>query len=519
MEYRYIKNDRGEWVPYTIFAPGRHYPFLEPLFDDVMEALVYHRALRQVVVKPTQVGLTEYAISLLLFFVDKLRSNALYTLPVQSQLGDFAHMRIDEVIQHSPYLAALFTDISNVGLKKARTGGIYLRGSNSEAQLEELSARLLIRDELDRQNQDNAELARKRLTGQVNPWQVDMSHPTVRGKGIWKEYENSSMGVWVFSCPHCNEEQPFVWADERGVLVNVSEDLTAFRCAACGRALAKEALLSGRYRDTDVGNPVRGYQFPAMLSPVGHLEMFAREWVLAQGNPLLLQLFYNTALGLPYSAGGMKRSKEQIEARMKGNPAMANEDPGPTTMGIDVGGTLHYWIQRGDLVVRVGMVGSWSELDYFARMFNVKCAVIDADPEFHKAREIRDHFRDGLGIDAWVCEREGGGKPDRWELSHDERILRVNMTWQFDEFFAGLSAVRLPIDLPEEAISHLLAPERVEVRTQTGVRGGYNKGVCHWADAGCYAMEGQKLLRVSGRLTDGVSITSMTKQSRWKLGS
>jgi len=502
--YRQV-NVSGRWVPFSIYKEPMIYPFLEPIYeaiDEMAEGLID----KIVIKKATQVGISELLINTQFYFLDQFYENGMYMLPDQGQLGDFAHNRLDKTIRNSPYLLNMFSDISNVGLKVTRQGGLYLRGSNSKTKLEEVPIGCLVRDELDRMDRDNADLALERMGASAFKWLIDASHPTFPGEGITAEYEASSQHDWYFTCPYCGAEQRLDWTD------NVDVEEECYQCAKCGEMLEKQDLWNGYYKALDPDNRIRGYHFSQLLSPTATLHEQVVKWDKAQGKPYLMQLFYNSVLGLEYVASGEKLTKAEVRNRMIG-PLMVSEGD-QTEMGVDVGAGLHFWIQIGNSVLKLGSVTEWSALDIYINRFRPICVVIDADPEYHKAREFMDRWR-ALGTNVWLCDRSAGHDLGD-EIDKAAHIVKANMVNQFDEFYANFPNLILPADLPEEAIDHLVAPTRILKETAKGTRGTWEKGTCHYADAGCYAFAARKLTKQAGPAIVGIDPSGLHKSSLWK---
>ena len=285
-----------------------------------------------------------------------------------------------------------------------------------------------------------------------------------------------------------------------------------FVCSHCGEELQKSDLWTGKYIHAYPDRPTKGYHISQLLSPTKTLESQVTMWNDAQGVPYKMQNFYNIVLGLPYDEGAKKLSPEDVRRRMIG-PKMANYGSGGS-MGIDVGSGLHYWIQEDDTVVRLGIAGEWEDLDAVVEAFNPSIVIIDSGPELHAARSFANELREH-GINAWLCIRSSGLEGRR-KIDEERHTIAVNVTEQFDSFFASLNHVKLPIDFPEEAIEHLCAPVRVTKKSESGiVKAFYRKGICHYADAGTYAAEG-----LAGTSETGPEIFTkiplITRESVWR---
>lgn len=470
---------------FSIFREDLDYRFLQEIYTMI------GRYRSVVIQKPTQVGATEMALNSAFYFLEYKKENVIYMLPTKGQLGDFAHQRIDRAIEESSYLKDMFNDVSNVGLKQAENGALYLRGARTKSGLEEVPAGYLIRDEIDRMDPEMADLATKRLDGSKYKWRTDLSHPTYEGAPIDKEYKNSTQGKWKITCPDCGSKQSLDW--EESYWNNEEGETGNLECRNCGADWDKKTLLeNGEWEHRYPGKPIMGYQFSQMLSPTVSLDDQATEYVKAkEKGGHKLELFYNTVLGMPYSVEGNSLKRQDVYELSKGKPMgeVIPKAQNKPVMGVDVGNILHYWIQAEDEVFLVGSVEKFNHLKPIVDEYNIEKIVIDAMPETRAARA----FIKSLPIKGWICRRS-----DKLESGKivKKGEIKVNKTEHFDKFFAQFNnrEIELPSDLPDEAVDHLTDPTRVIEEGNDGVQKAvWKKGVCHIADAGMYAKEGQEV--------------------------
>jgi len=467
----------GQWTPFSITTPPYLYPFLKEIYFQIGHGGPEHIVMQ----KGRKVGATTLALNAILYNIDEYKVSALYGLPKERHLRDLVNGVFDPLIRNAPYIQNMFTDTDNQGLKVGPHGSLYFRGTQSEEGVEVLAVGCIIRDELDQMDPSNAARILECMSGSMRKFLFDLGHPQYPDEGINAQYKRSSQGEWNFTCPHCGTKQPLSWEG------NVDVEKKIFICSHCGEEVQKTDLWEGEYVHADPGNPVKGYHVSQLLSPTQSLESQIITWHEAQGVPYKMQNFYNNVLGLPYAEGSKKLTKEDVRKLMIG-PPMANYGDGGS-VGVDVGAGLHYWVQEGNTLVRVGMAGEWDELETIIEAFNPKIAIIDAGPELHGARSFASDLRD-KGINAWLCIRSGGMEGKR-KVDEDAHTITVNVTEQFDKFYSGLRDIKLPIDLPDEAISHLCNPVRVTKKLENSVvKSVYHKGISHFADAGCYANEG-----------------------------
>ena len=489
--------------PFSIVRDPYCYPFLKDIYHSRGVGGPKHI----VVCKPRQVGLTELAINSALYAIDIFGANTIYTLPGQKELRGFAGARVNEIIRNSPKVSGLFSNIDNLDLKVGRSASLYFRGTNSAAGLEEVPADYVIRDEIDQMNQENAAMILEALGGSFLKWILDLSHPTYPGRGIHALYKDSSQHKWFFICPYCGAEQELSWEG------NIDPVNFCYVCSQCYAVLEKAHLCNGFYKATYPEHRIRGYHFTQILSPTVELYEQVMKWERAKGIPYKMRLFHNTVLGLAYAESSKKLTEDDIRAIMTGpgSPYSAEE----SVMGLDVGSGLHLWVQAGDNLIATALLNEWDELDGYIKRYNPKCVVIDAGPEGHKAKEVCIALRERK-IEAWLCMRSDGLSGNRI-IDENTLTIKVNKTEQFDEFFARLLGMELPVNLPQDAISQIIAPIRTYRTKPDGSKVGmWDKGISHFADAGSYAMEAAKQIESKYTIPTDIVIPKITGRSRWK---
>jgi len=503
-QYRMVKSKTLlKLVPFSIDTEPYIYPFLRDIYYSRCVGGPRHIVVR----KPRQVGLTEFAINSAFYANDVFSANVIYTLPGQSDLRKFTGARINEIIRTSPKIKSMFKSIDNLELKVGVNASIHLKGMKSEAGLEETPADYIIRDEIDQMPPANAAMILEALGGSFLKWILDLSHPTFPGKGIDEQYRESSQARWMFVCPHCNAKQELTWEG------NVDVANYCYKCAQCYKRLEKKDFWAGFYEHRVPNHPVKGFHFNQIQSPTVLLEDQIIKWNLAQGIPYKVRIFHNTVLGLPYAESSKKLTEEDVRNLMTGPHTVFKADE--SVAGLDVGSGLHMWIQSGDNMLTVALLNEWEELFNYVDRYNIKCAVIDAGPEGHAAKRMVIALRE-KGVDAWLCMRSDGLAGHRI-IDDNIMTIKVNKTEQFDEFYARLVGMELPSNLGQDVIDQLVAPVRTYRTAPDGSKKGiYDKGICHFADAGSYAMEAAKQMESKYIIPKDIIVPQITGKSRWK---
>jgi len=482
-------------------------PYFYPFLKDIYFALGVGGVKHVIIMKCRQIGCTELSINAALYAIDVFGMNVIYTLPGQQELRDFSGARFGRVVKSSPRIKDMFTSIDNLDLKVGKSASLYFRGTNSPAGLEEVPSDFVILDEVDQMIPAHADMILKSLGGSFHKQKLHLSHPTDIAHGIHALYQDSSQHEWMFNCPHCKERQDVDWHR------NVDLKNCRLICAACGKEVTKQDLWNGYYVAKNPKHRIRGFHFNQLLSPTVDLEEQIIEWNNALGVPYKMKIFYNTVLGLPYAESARQLTQDDIRSLMTGEsmPYYASE----TVMGLDVGSGLHLWVQRDNSLLRVELLQEWDELEGFISRYNPKCLVIDIGPESHKGAEVCRNLRE-RGIDAWLCMRSDGLKGNRI-IDENTMTIKVNKTEQFDEFYSCLGEMKLPNNLPQDAINQLVAPVRTLKKKPDGSREGmWNKGISHYADAGAYALEAAKQVKLKKHIVTDFIVPSLSGESKWR---
>src|SRR5688572_6886566 len=103
--------------------PGRwsfdHHPWLKEPHD------TEHK--KNIVQKAAQMGFTEWALNLCFYTMDIKGKDVLYVLPAKTpDAGDFSSGRFDAALEESAHLENMFSDVKNIGHKRAGTRNMYI---------------------------------------------------------------------------------------------------------------------------------------------------------------------------------------------------------------------------------------------------------------------------------------------------------------------------------------------------------------------------------------------------------
>jgi phage terminase large subunit GpA len=429
-------------------------PFLLPLYMDRSQERVFRKSV--------QCGISELLIIDALESADAGLA-CLYVMPTQSKRDKFVTNRVSKVIAKSKgyrrRLHAAVGGANSVTLKHFGSGVISFVGSNAENEFIEFPADLAIVDEFDRCCQDNMPLVRDRLAASPHKLTAFASTPTFEGYGISRLFDESDAKEWHVKCEACGHFQPLGFFDnvarqtgdneyvlldrewegnetpggratggdmyrksgsrERdgsapggtctGSLPRVSgeeavrvprQDVRVF-CSKCHRPL--DRLAKGEWVARHPGRGASGYQISQLFVPTVSVASLWADWQRALTDDFERQRFYNSMLGLPYTAKGSGLALDDLLACC--DDYDLPDDAKRCTMGVDVGQWFHVRISdRPQPGVRravfVGRVQTIAELDVLLDRYDVQCCVVDAQPEARLVHEWQERHERGR---IWRC--------------------------------------------------------------------------------------------------------------------
>ena len=464
--YRQMKN--GPWR-FT------QYPWLREMHDS--------KAPINVGKKAAQLGYTETVLNIAFYNIDVLARDVLYVLPNRTpDASDFSASRFDPALEMSPHLSNLFSNVKNIGHKRAGMANLYIRGSQSRAGLKSIPVAVVVLDEIEEFNAEAIPLAMERASGQTekNIWMI--STPSVEDVGIDLQFKNSTQEHFFFKCPSCDKYIELQWPDNFTVAEGNSGSF--IKCNLCQAHLPHankaEWLKTGIWvPSVAAGNAaatIRGFYINQLYSPTVTPEEFAAKYQASLTNPADEQEFYNSKLGLTHAVKGARLNDEDITKCIgaTGTPALAQ--PVLCTMGVDVGAFLHYEIDQWQInrelktsdinnectltVLEAGKVNDFEQLDDLMQRYNIRCCVIDAQPERRKAKEFASKYPGRV----YLCFYGKGitGKQINVHTDPAEPLITVDRTSWLDLSLSRFrnGTIRLPATIDWEYRSHLRAPIR-----------------------------------------------------------
>jgi hypothetical protein len=450
----------------------KYHPWTREMHDSL--------AYKNVGMKSAQAGYTEVCLNRTFFTIDVKRIDCLYVLPNKTpDASDFSSARFDAALELSPHLQSLFSDVRNVGHKRAGSTNLYVRGSRSRGGLKSIPTGFMVLDEFDEMDQEQVALALERMSGQFEKQVWEVSTPSIPNWGIHKEYLLTTQEHFFFKCPHCSRRTELTFPES---FVCTAESLTDpkihesyVRCKECHHAIDHDGkwsiLQHGIWEPTFKTDPdVRGFHVNQLYSSTVKPVELARAWLKSQLDPAEEQEFFNSKLGMPHTVAGAQVTDENLNNCIRDYRQLETATLGKVyTMGVDVGSWLHVVIVEWQLpeqlcadinthsvprVVKITKLRNFEDLDKLMSDFQIRACVIDMFPERRKAKEFADRFYGFIKLCYYgrgVTTRGINTKTEGDELTVDHQVTVDRTSWldlTLGRVIKG--SVLLPKDLPEE---------------------------------------------------------------------
>lgn len=463
--------------------------------------------------KAAQMGFTEMCLNRCFYTIDVQGKSVLYVLPTEGDSSDFSTSRFDPALELSPHLQTLFSDVKNIGHKRAGGSSLFVRGSKSKSKLKSLPCGQMFFDEVDEMDQANITLAFERMSGQAERQAWMISTPTIDGKGINAYFEDSTQEHYFFKCPCCGKLTELIFPECLKITADDPNDKalldTHIICKECQGVIPhqdkSQIFKNSEWVPSHTDRLTRGFHVNQLYSCRLDPWKIAQLWLKAQTNPTDEQEFYNSKMGVTHAVEGAQLSEKQIEDRKGGYQSQKISPPNSfVTMGVDVGTWIHYEINQyvfdrpkmtNDInlltscrVLAAGKVKHFEELDILMHQYNVSSCIVDHQPETRMALNFANRF-DGR-VKLCIYGNGASGKNIRVHDELEHRVTVDRTSW-LDMSLGRFRAetIKIPLDISQEYINHLMAPVRVYKRDQNGNPFGVyeNTKDDHFAHARNYA--------------------------------
>ncbi len=351
--------------PEASAEPGRMNLSRAPYQREMLDAIADPEIEDVVIMSSAQIGKTSMQLCIAGFLIDLQPCPILWVAPTLQMAEATSKDRLAPMFRDSPCFADKIKpptarNSGNTLLSKAFPGGqLVLAGANSPASLASRPIRAVIGDEIDRFPEsagtegDPLNLARKRTTTFWNRLHIWVSTPTIKDRSrIEKLFHLSDRRRYHVPCPHCGHRQVLQWEgliykDKGSVdLTKADVEEVRYQCASCGESIEETAKLQmlsdGQWVAEGKRGSIAGFHLNELYSPWKSWADVARDYEAAQGDPLRMQVFWNTSLGLPYEHDGRtKFDWETLQLRAEDSEYFATQIPEGVlllTAGVDVQG-------------------------------------------------------------------------------------------------------------------------------------------------------------------------------------
>ncbi len=471
----------------------KRHPWLEEMHNSDVEINVGQKA--------AQMGFTETVLNVCFYYIDMRGTDVLYVLPSKTpDASDFSAARFDAALSLSPHLSKLFSNVKNVGHKRAGNTNFYLRGAKSRSGLKSVPVGVLIFDEKDEMNQDNIPLARERQSGYNISRTWEISTPTIDGFGINETFNISTQNEFFFQCQGCSLEGKsrwinLTWPEAIEICGDSFDDPrikdSYVKCPLCGVKIPHETkfewLQGGRWISQFQDKDIIGWGINQLYSSTPRTKPGNIVWQYhkAKVNPADEQEFFNSKLGIPHIVEGARVTDKDIDSCIGDYMTQKANQGGLITLGADVGNHVHFEIDKWTVapnsidinvdarcqVLAVGKVVHFEELDKLMHAFGISFAVIDMQPERRKAYEFANRF---WGI-VRLCFYSRGVQGKDIHLSTEtetssELNVSVDRTSWIDLALSRFRAqtITLPKDIPREYRDNIKSLVRIYDKDQDG---------------------------------------------------
>ena len=471
------------------------------------------------VMKAAQLGLTEVGINVAFHTVDVKKRDVLYVLPTAINASDFSKSRFNTALLYSPYLKELFTDTNTVSLKQAGGVNLYIRGSRGDSNLKSIPVSVLILDEADEMDQKAIWLALERLSGQLSKFVFSLSTPTIPNFGIHKLFLQGTQEHFYFKCPRCGRKTEFVFPECLEICGETITDpdvkLSYLKCKECKKKIEHEEklefLTDGFWEPTvRVSEDHRSFYINQMYSYTVTPGDLALAHFRGVGDEAAMVEYHNSKQGLPYIPDGGQVTEGEIDVSIQ-NYFKENQRPDIGTdrcivMGIDQGKMNHVVVVEYQLAgngtdlnaasfAKVLWEGKlpgddFETLDSLMREWQVRAAVIDADPQINDARRFARRFPGYV----YLCRYRRGVTGKELSVSEEDSgapIATCDRTNWLDASMGRFHSdrIHLPADTSHEFKDNIKALVRTyEKDDQGNPKAVYlNTGPDHFAHALNYA--------------------------------
>jgi len=432
------------------------YSYLIDLYDEKAPDVVYKKA--------GQIGFSELMLSGAFFVGDTMSLTAGYFFPATSQLGDFVRLRVDPVIERSPYLldrtARGGVDwrkkaSDNMGLKSIGKGFVLFRGAQTDRQLTSVSLDAVFLDEVDRFGSFSIPMIEKRMINSKLRWKRMASTPTFEGKGIDLEIQGTTQHEWNIKCKGCKAVQTLDYWE------NVDQKQAILVCRKCKKPLSNEEIRGGEWLAKYPQRKRRGYIAGGLMSPTlmqqipGHEKTRLQEIIenMDSNNLFIVQEAHNQDLGLTYEANASGVTDAMLDA-CQGDYVMPynRQFIKSCYAGVDVGRISYFVLFKDNektgkpqLIFASELHDLETDVSKYMDYFDISALVIDAQPETNLVTTLVNKYPGRI----FACHYDYSKPVDGGFLKWYPYAVNAHRTASLDDVYGRIA--KREIELPKHA--------------------------------------------------------------------
>jgi phage terminase large subunit GpA-like protein len=459
--------DRHRWLSSKQSGEtGRWRTARNPLLEEIQNVLSAHHPARKIVImKSSQVGVTEAMINWLGYIIDHAPAPAMVLMPTLESRDAWKVQKLNPLFAETRQIRDIIGGLRSRDSANRQDmidfpGGIlFLAGGNSPNSYAQRSVRYLALDDLDRfpaevgEEGDPVALAEGRLKAFERSKLLLVSTPTVKGASlIEREYEASDQRHAHVPCPHCGEYQRLTWGNMHW---DPSVTRAWYECAHCGQGIEehhKAQMLPQRRwipERPEIKTAI-GYQFSALYAPIGLGPSWidlAHRWKKAQSDPALLKTFINTDLGEAWEDQTSALKPHELAKRMEDlKPRTIPIGCLAITVGVDTQdswlavhmlgwGADHLWVlEYHEIQGDTTRPEVWDELEAYLHAWpvnafgkEIRFRACGIDSRGHRTEEVRQFVaRSSLKIPAYAIQGSTRrmGRPIATQASQPDKTKR-----------------------------------------------------------------------------------------------
>jgi len=331
-------------------------------------------------------------------------TGCLYMFPTGDDVTDFSDSRFNPLIEGNPRSIGQYVKNTNrTGLKKIGDAYLYFRGAKlsqevrgkkTSSKLKAIPVDAFVADEVDEMPEQAIEMAKGRFKHSFVQEEAYLANPTIPNFGIDAIYAASDQNLWMIKCEKCGKET-CLEVEFPNCLYRKRDGSVVRLCVHCHDRILNPSKGFWVPSYPDKSKDMEGYWISHLnsvyVNPADILNKFEDPNI----TKIQKQELYNLALGMAYIDADNQLVENDIYNLCTREP-MVMSHPGPTAMGVDIGSKLHVVVgyRPNDTQVAalyMARVSSWEDVHDIAKRMNVQTAVIDVEPELHKAREFQKH--------------------------------------------------------------------------------------------------------------------------------